>query len=242
MNRDSSSHRGGFPSTHWSIIARTSGPDARDVQDALARLLQRYYSALLVHLRYRFAGRVGVHESKDLLQGFVADKVLARRLFAQADPQRGRFRALILTALDRYTYDWLRQNKREFGDIDAIAEPLRQDESPDVGFETAWAREILGRAIERMRTECDADHPLRWAVFNARVLVPALEDAQPVPFAQLVEQYGFVSPVQAGNTLTTAKRMFVRILRDIVGEYAADESEIDEELADLQRILTSGGA
>jgi hypothetical protein len=41
--------------------------------------------------------------------------------------------------------------------------------------------------------------------------------------------------------LVTAKRMYVRVLRSVIGEYARDEQEIDDELADLQAILARCG-
>jgi hypothetical protein len=43
--------------------------------------------------------------------------------------------------------------------------------------------------------------------------------------------------VQAANALVTAKRMFTRILRGVIGEYESDEEEIDSEIDDLHKIL-----
>ena len=41
----------------------------------------------------------------------------------------------------------------------------------------------------------------------------------------------------ASNVLITAKRTFVRVLRGLVGEYEQDETQIDAEIADLQKVL-----
>jgi hypothetical protein len=94
-----------------------------------------------------------------------------------------------------------------------------------------------------MRQECDAaERSEIWGVFQARELGPALNEADPVPYADLVQRYGFLSPSQASNILVTAKRMFVRALRAVVSEYALTDDEIDEELLDLRRILSRGRA
>jgi hypothetical protein len=39
----------------------------------------------------------------------------------------------------------------------------------------------------------------------------------------------------------TSKRMFIRELRTVVGEYEAEPGRVDEEIADLKRILSKGG-
>lgn len=46
------------------------------------------------------------------------------------------------------------------------------------------------------------------------------------------------SPMQASNALITAKRMFVRKLREAVADYVNGEREIDKALAELQAILS----
>jgi hypothetical protein len=76
-----------------------------------------------------------------------------------------------------------------------------------------------------------------WIVFQARVLDPTLGQGEAVPYEDIVRQAGFDSPVQAANALVTAKRMFARILRNVISEYEADETEIDNEINDLHQIL-----
>ena len=93
---------------------------------------------------------------------------------------------------------------------------------------------------------CDLlGRPDVWAVFRGRLMAPALEEARPLPYEELVERFGLRSPAQAHQLLTTAKRTFVRNLRAVVAEYVddpADEAQVDEEIADLERILSHPGA
>jgi hypothetical protein len=99
---------------------------------------------------------------------------------------------------------------------------------------------VIAQAVEQMRMTCETT--LRadvWGVFEGRVLAPILGQAQPVPYAQLVEQFGLRSPTQASNVLVTANRMFERLLRGVVGRYEKSATEIDDEIRDLWRILSA---
>jgi len=99
---------------------------------------------------------------------------------------------------------------------------------------------VIGQTIAAMRRECEAaDRGDIWGVFEARVLNPMLHRAEVVPYRELVKEFCFLSPSQACNVLVTANRMFVRELRKVVGAYASSEREVDEEIADLHRILAS---
>ena len=56
-----------------------------------------------------------------------------------------------------------------------------------------------------------------WGVFEARVLGPLFQNAEPVPYEQIVARFGFKSPAQASNVLVSARRMFERVLRSWLG-------------------------
>src|SRR5437016_3232179 len=89
-----------LPSTHWSEIASASQTRQAKGREATARLLTRYQSALLAHLGFKF--RATEDTAQDLLQSFVAEKILEKELLAQAIPARGRFRTFLLNALDNF--------------------------------------------------------------------------------------------------------------------------------------------
>ena len=102
----------------------------------------------------------------------------------------------------------------------------------------AWARSVISEALRQMQAECESSGRTDlWGVFQCRVVGPILEGAPPVDYRELVERFGFQSPTQASNALTTAKRMYARALRSAVGEYARDEHEIESEIEELKGIL-----
>ena len=93
--------RRGFPTTHWSLVGRAGYQGDEELhRAALNDLLKRYLPALQAHLIY--GKRIDVNEADDLVQGFVTNKVLERDLIQRAEPERGRFRSLLATALDNY--------------------------------------------------------------------------------------------------------------------------------------------
>jgi hypothetical protein len=76
-------------------------------------------------------------------------------------------------------------------------------------------------------------------VFECRLLVPLLQQTQPLPYDQLAQRFGFLSPLQAANALTTGKRMFARLLRAVVGEYVPQD-EVEAEIGELKQSLSRG--
>ena len=95
----------------------------------------------------------------------------------------------------------------------------------------------------RMQAECSqSGRDDLWRVFELRILKPIFEAADPVPYDEVVRLFGYRSPAQSSNALITAKRMFVRNLKDVISEYALDEEQVDEELRELHRVLASGNS
>lgn len=230
-----------FPTTHWSQVALAGlGGDAAR-RKALGQLLRRYLPALRAHLVIQRG--IPADRAEDILQAFVADKVLEEELIARADRRRGKFRTFLLAALHNYIVDrerWEAARKRSPEKSPRSLEGLDLPvlDTPSRALDVAWAREVLAAAVANMRAECLASGREEiWAVFEARLLGPILGGSAVVPYAELVARLGFRSSAQASNALITAKRQFVRHLRAVIGQYADDETEIDEEIAALRAAL-----
>jgi hypothetical protein len=229
-----------FPATQWSLVIR-AGHAAEDARrQALEALLRQYLPALRAHLLVsRSAPR---EEIEDLLQGFIADKVVERELIARAQRERGRFRAFVVISLNRYVASQARFRRSTLRSPagEAAVLPLEDadfvDRSPSCfeAFNRAWAEEVVSGARQRMRAECEATGRADvWTVFQERVVAPALEGAGPTPYAELARRLGVKSETQAANLLVTAKRHFGRALRTVVAEYLGDERLVEEEIEAL---------
>ena len=81
-----------------------------------------------------------------------------------------------------------------------------------------------------------------YAIGTERTRAGPLEGSEPADYGELVRSLGLGSSLQARNALITAKRIFVRILRDVVGEYIVGEDQITGEIEELRRSLLGGGA
>ena len=237
---------GRFPTTHWSLVARAGQDAAETRREALEQLLRRYLPALHAHLVH--TRHVPPDEADDVVQEFVASRIIEKGLLGRADRDLGKFRTYLLVALDRFLIDLRRRQgarKRSpggktlsaLGDDDhAVAAPPAAD-----AFDAAWARTVINESLEQMRAECTGSGRADvWGVFEARLLAPLLHGAEPTDYEELVGRLGLASAAQASNVLMTAKRMFARIIRAVIGEYAVEEEEIESEIRELYAVLGRG--
>ena len=236
-----------FPNTSWSMVAKAGHVRSSVRRRTLEALVKQYQPALRSYLMAR--RRIGPHEADDLLQEFLAGKVLDQQILRQADRTRGKFRTFLMTALERFAISEHRKASAArrspasgpVGSIESMAEveqPVAA-EAADL-FDVEWAKQAVEVAVGRMRRECEAGGRADvWGVFKARVLEPTLNGSEPVPYERLVPQLNLGSPEQASNLLTTAKRMFGRSLREVAAEYAEDDADAGDEVRRLKQILSS---
>ncbi len=246
---DASNATSEFSTTSWTLVGLVGLPDADARHEAMARLLRRYLPPLRSHLVDR--QRIDPNRADDLLQDFVADKVLAAGIMQKALREKGKFRSFLLVSLDRFVSNRLRNEraaKRSPADgfasvpVDDAADVPGCDGDMNRAFDLDWARSILEETVNRMRETCRrAGRNTLWELFQDRVVGPALHGTQPSPYAELCTRFSFQSPAEAGNAVLTGRRMFVRLLHDVIAEYARDGAAVEEEIADLRSILAGSG-
>jgi len=227
-----------WPTTHWSLVGQAGSGNDAERRQALTELIARYLPVLRRHLL--LFRRVSRDQVDDLLQEFLLSKILEQAILERADQNRGKFRSFLATALDRFVLNRqrderaLKRSPNRAGALDDAAEPVDVGVRPEAVFDIAWARQVLGQAVRRMRRDCrERNRADIWGVFRARILDPCLLHAKPVPYADLVRRFGFASPVHASNILVSANRMFERSLRRTISAYEREKSQIDQELMDL---------
>jgi len=232
------------PQTRWSLIVRVQTTDPRVRENALNELLVIYYPVLR---KYLIAGLgLSPDATADLLQGFVAEKILSQDALASAQAEKGRFRNFLLTACRHYVIGELRKQqarKRAPEAASASVDELHQLPSTDVSHERRynleWARQTLAEALARMHRECVQKRRMDlWEILDGRVIQPLLGGETALSYDDLVARYRFQSPTQAFNALTTAKRMFKRLLEEVVRDTVETDAQVEEEIRDLKRILS----
>jgi len=239
---------GRFPTTHWTVIGQVQPGDEAHSRVLIADLVRDYWKPVYCYLRRKGYGN---EDAKDLTQGFFQEVVLGRELIQRADPARGRFRTLVLTALDRYLANIHRgqtarkripQDKLialeqvEGGDLPELTDDLTHEES----FNYAWAAELLDRMLAEVEAQCRGrGMAIHWNLFRDRVLEPIMEDKEPPPLVELCARYGIEDAARASNMIFAVKRRLQSALKRHVRQSVACEEEISEEMAALKQFLTS---
>jgi len=238
-----------FPTTRWSRIRFLREASGEEKRRALNHLLLRYRPALKTHLVCAMG--FSPDKADDVVQEFIAGKIVEQDLVEKADQSRGKLRTLLRRALENCAMSVLRrENAQKRNPQNADVCSIERYEGPDPSenaptdpFDAAWAREVIATALDQMKDYClDSDRRDVWEVFRLRIMWPALDGRDPLPYGQLIQRFDLDSPSEAYNLLNTAKRIFRRHLRSVVGEYVESEEEIDDELRELRSVLSRSPA
>lgn len=210
--------------------------------------MRRYLGPMRAYLT--ISRRIDPDAAEDLLQEFVTSRVLEQSIAARADRDRGRFRNLLLSSLNRFVVDAARRRsalKRGGGNVtslDALLESdlLGRSDDPTRRFEQELAKQIIRQTIERVENWCaSSGQDVAWQLLRLQVIEPALYGADRSPYGTLVKQLGIESPVQAASLLQTAKRIFKRNLRSVLAEHGFSPDD-DADLGELIQMLRSTSA
>jgi DNA-directed RNA polymerase specialized sigma24 family protein len=240
-----------FETTDWGLVAgaRTLHPDRR--RAVLSELARQYWKPVYCYLRRKdYADDV----AKDLTQGFFETIVLGNDLFQQADPAKGQFRTFLLTALSRYATSVHRAETAQKRRPEGGLVPLDGSESfqvpepaaratPEGAFLYAWASDLLSRVIEEVEGQCRRnDQAVHWQAFEARVLGPIMEGADPPALPEVCARLGIAGESQASNLIVTVKRRFQVALRRRVRQVVGSDADVDGEIAELMAALSASGS
>ena len=228
-----------FPPTDWAALGRAAAAEPAP----LDRLVRLYWQPLRIFLLATFPN---LHAQADtLLQEFAEDKILQEGWLRKADQNRGRFRDFLKTSLRNFVLNRLNlaENKNPPVPLDELEHELPEPPAAAEAFDLEWARTVLGETLRRMEGDCKKpgeDQPRRgqiWELFRIRLLDPVFNDAEPVPYDQLVARFGLKSPMEASNTLLSAKRIFKAHLAQVIKEYAGKDAATATEIKALEEFL-----
>ena len=227
-----------FATTHWTVVlaaGRTRSPQA-DV--ALEELCRTYWFPLYAYVRRRGHSK---EDAEDLTQAFFA-RFLAKNYLEGLSAERGRFRAFLLASLKHFlANEWDKAQRQKRGghaphlsldwqtadtqfQIAATTEP-----SPDKAFDREWAMALLGKVIERLRVECEAEGRAR--LFDElKVFLTAGKGAQ--SHAEAARKLG-LEETAARVAVHRLRKRYRQLLRDEIAQTLADPAQVDEEMRAL---------
>jgi len=230
-----------FPTTRWTLVIAAADARRTEARSALVSLCEGYWYPLYAYVRRR---GYPADQAQDLTQQFFV-RVLEGKYLDRADPEKGKFRAFILTSLKFFLADEVdrdRAQKRGGGKVLSFEissgeeryqrEPAH-DETPERIFERRWALSMLDRVMDRLRSEFvqhgRLDHFNRLKIF--------LIDQAETPYAALAAEMG-----TSEGALKVAVHRLRKRYRDLfrleIAETVADATQVESELRYLAAALT----
>ena len=239
-----------FTTTRWSVILSCADSQAstQTVRNALAQLCQLYWRPV-----FAFVSRAGfsMEDAQDLTQDFFV-MVLNGHLLERADPNRGRFRSLLLKALKNFLND--ARDKRRAVKRGGNIQFIRWDEwmaevpsqlsvsakesegwPPEKVFDVRWAATIAEHALSQLGEECERRGRRRVFDVLSSCLAAERED---VSYTSFSKSLGI--PETAVKRLVHQLRQRYRaLLREEVAETVEKPEDVEQELRYLCAALAA---
>ena len=245
-------HRPGrFSTTRWSVVlsCADSGIENAAARDALSELCRTYWRPIFAYICRR---GYSTQDAEDLTQDFFSS-LLQGPLLKRADPERGRFRSLLLKALQDFlghATEKLQTHKRGGGVKfvswdDWMAEAPSQLSisaqalnfwSPEQLFDLRWAATVVEQALRRLREECESRRRLR--LFETLSLYLTTERAD-VSYHNLATTLG-ITESAVKKQLHNLRRRYRWLICEEVAQTVEDPSEVEGEIRYLCATLAAG--
>jgi RNA polymerase sigma factor (sigma-70 family) len=239
-----------FLTTRWSVVlsCADSGTEEEKTRAALAELCKIYWRPV-----FAFICRQGysVPDAQDLTQDFFV-MILKGQLLQRAAPGRGRFRSLVLKALQDFLRDAhaKRSTRKRGGDVEFVSWDQWMTEDPshlsippnesaqwpaERIFDVRWAATVVERALSRLGEECEKYGRRR--VFD--VLSGCLEaEREDVSYSKFSKTLG-IPKTSVKRLVHRLRGRYRSLLREEVAQIVEKPEEIDDELRYLFAALTA---
>ena len=228
-----------FHTTRWSVVVAAGREESAQ---ALETLCQSYWFPIYAYIRRR---SVQDDDAKDLTQAFFAC-LLSRQTLAQADPDRGRFRAYLLTACKRFLANELdRQNAQKRGGGQSVLSldfattdskyPVAavDDITAEVLFEQQWAITLIDTVLAELCQQY-ADRDKR-PLFDA--LKPCLAGGNSDSYAQIGRQLQ-ISETAVKVEVHRLKTRYREQIRTEIGHTVDSPDDVEDEIRRLFEVLS----
>ncbi|MEQ9408217.1 MAG: sigma-70 family RNA polymerase sigma factor [Fuerstiella sp.] len=232
-----------FATTQWSLVLAAGEQGTEKSSRALEKLCRGYWPPLYAYARRR---AVSIHEAQDLTQAFF-ERVLEQNYLADATPERGRFRAFLITAFKHFlANEWDRQTALKRGgkvrrlslDFDSDRHAGRietaHSETPDQIYERQWTLTLLDRVIQRLQRE--QERAGRGAEFHR--LKHFIIGQSGESYAQAAADLG-MNESAARMAASRMRQWYRQLLRDEIAQTVASPDDVDDEIQHMFAILSN---
>jgi len=250
VRKDGAGEPRAFVTTRWSLVlsAAKSGSGEGNAQDALAELCQTYWRPI-----FSFVCRRGYspQDAQDLTQDFFV-MILEHNWLEHADPNRGRFRSLLLKSLQNFLINAAEKAhaRKRGGAVKFVSWDEWMSEAPspipisaqaldslppERLFDLRWAVTVVEHALRRLREECEGKGKLR--LFHALSGYITAERDE-VSYSKLSTTLG-VSETAVKKQLRSMRLRYRSLLRDEVAQTVTDPAEVEDEIRHLCAALAA---
>jgi len=242
---------GRFDMTRWSVVlsCADSGIESVAARDALSKLCETYWRPILAYI-----GRRGysTHDAEDLTQDFFAS-LIQGPLLQRANPERGRFRSLLLKALRDFLGhanekrdaakrgggvklvswdDWMAEAPSQL----SIPAQTINSCSPEQLFDLRWAATVVEQALRRLREECQSKGRLRLFETLSLYLTTERED---ISYENLATTLG-ITEAAVKKQLHNLRRRYRWLIREEVAQTVENPGDVEDEIRHLCATLAAG--
>ena len=222
-----------FPTTKWTQLL-----DLSEKETILSELCANYWKPLYCYLRgLGFENE----KAKDLVQGFLTEKIINKELIFQANRTKGKLRTFLLTAIRNYAINVHRKDKG-LSDADFITSASNKSNEPEDAYDRAWADDLLQQVLKQLKIECvKRGKTIHWQLFQQWLLNPNVNQNKP-KMTDLCEKYGIENTAKAYHMIENIKRRFRTILKDYLRDLVDSDGDIDSEIIDFINIFQKDAA
>src|SRR6266571_2775552 len=230
-----------FNTTRWSVVlsCADSGIESGAARDALSELCKTYWRPIFAYICRR---GYSTQDAEDLTQDFFSS-LLQGPLLRRADPERGRFRSLLLKALQDFLGhasekrdaqkrgggvkfvswdDWMAEAPSQL----SISAQALDSLPPERLFDLRWAATVVEQALRCLREECEGKDRLRLFYALSRHLT---EERDEVSYADLSAALGVAETV-VRKQLHIMRQRYRCLLRDEVAHTVENSADVEEEI------------
>lgn len=239
-----------FVTTRWSVVLSCADSRAgtQTVRNALAQLCQTYWRPIFAFVR---RSGFSIEDAQDLTQEFFV-MILDGQLIERADPNRGRFRSLLLKALKDFLNDARdkRRARKRGGDVQfirwdewmaelpsqlSLSATESKDWPPERVFDVRWAATIVEHALSRLGEECGRKGRRRVFDVLSSCLAAEREDVSYTSFSRALG----IPETAVKRLVHQLRRRYRSLLREEVAETVEKPNEVDDEIRYLCAALAA---
>ena len=235
-----------FNTTRWSVILAAGADSEGTARTALAQLCQLYWRPIFAFICRRGHSTT---DAQDLTQDFLIT-VLDGDLLRRADPERGKFRSLLLRSLQNFLIsahekglaqkrggelkfvswdDWMADAPSHL----SLSQRALESSTPERLFDIRWAATVVEQAMAHLREEYEGSGRRR--IFDALNGCLAADRTE-ISYRELAADLG-VSEDAVKRLLRQMRVRHRALLREEVARTVETEADLDDEIRHLCAVL-----